>query len=140
MKFFIIEYFFLTFVFFTLFYIGSKQRKTHGIIPVRDLRHKCKTDAEVKLYDELTKQGLYVSPALQCGSCTIPIALEPFKIAVFPYQAKRIVSIKRLLLKHKELYVKSLGWKVIKISHEKLQGDLDEVIQEVNKQIKFKKV
>ncbi len=136
----ILEYFFLTIVFFTLLYVGTKQKKTKGIIAVNDLRHLCKSEVEKKIYDGLQKRGVYVSPSIKFGYCTIPMALEPYKIAIFTYPHSKVALLKRLKLKQHELYLRSFGWKVLKFPQETIQKDVNEALNKITIQVKIRNV
>lgn len=140
MKFLILEYVFLTLIFLTLYYVGLTQKRKKGIIAVKDLRHLCKTDFEKKLYDGLIQKGIYVSPYVRQGYCSIPIALEQFKIAILFFPKRRSALFRRLLIKQKELYLRTSGWKVVKISDEMLRNNFDEALQVIIFHEKVKKI
>lgn len=105
---------------------------------MQDLRHMCNSDTDKILYDGLMRQGIYVRPSLQTGICSIPIALEQYQIAIFSYPARKTAILKRFLLKYKELYLRSAGWKVLEFTQETIQSDFDKVIQTVLSQKKVR--
>jgi hypothetical protein len=140
MKSIIIEYLFLGILFLTLIIVGLRQKRLSAIVPVNNLRHMCKSEEERMLYDGIINQGIYVTPSIQVGFCTIPIALEQFKIAIFLYPKRRTAVFKYLQLRHKEFYLRSIGWKVFKFSEEAVQHHLDYTIHVVVKDEKLKKV
>ncbi|MCT8137468.1 DUF559 domain-containing protein [Anaerobacillus sp. CMMVII] len=136
----VLEYLFLTIIFITLYYVGINQKRKKRIIPVKDLRHKCTCEVERLLYDGLIKHGVYVTPAVQLGVCSIPLALEQYKVAIFFYPKQPTAILRRLIVKHKELYLRSTGWKVLKFSNEAIQANFDGVIQMVLNTEKIKKI
>ena len=140
MNFILLEYFFLPIVLLTLFYVGAKQNNSNGIIAVRNLRHLCKSEIDKRIYDELHKRGVYASPSVKYGYSTIPIALEPYKIAIFTYPQSKMALLKRLNLKHHELYLRSFGWKVLKVPQETFQKDVDAALKQVFIQVKINNV
>lgn len=127
----IIEILFLTILLFTLYYLGAKEKRKKEIILVKNLRHMCNTDIERKLYDGLIEQGIYVSPSVRLGSCSIPIALEQFKIAIFSKPKQKTTLTKQLTFKCKELYLRSTGWKVLVFSQETWQTDFEKIIEKI---------
>jgi hypothetical protein len=140
LKYIIIEYVFLAILFLTLVIVGLSQKRMAAIVAVKNLRHMCKSEEERMLYDGLINQGIYVTPSIQFGFCTIPIALEQFKIAIFLYPKRRTAVFKHLRLRHKEFYLRSIGWKVFKFSEDAIKHNLDYTIHAVVKDEKLKKV
>lgn len=134
----IVEYFLLTLFFLTLIFISNKQSRSNKLLAVKNLRHLCKTEIEMKMYDELQKRGIYVSPEVKCGYCTIPIAIEPYKIAIFTYPSKKSKIFWQLRLKHTQFYLRSFGWKVIKFPKETVQNDFDVVLKKILNKVNIK--
>ena len=140
MKIIISEYLFLTMIFLTLYFIGFKQKRKKGIVPVKDLRHLCTSDGEKRLYDGLINQGIYPTPAIKLGFCSIPIALEQFNVAIFLYPTHRTAILPRFIIKQKELYLRSTGWKVFKFTDDAVTNSLESVVQVVMNNTKIKKI
>ncbi|QOY33985.1 hypothetical protein AWH56_014665 [Anaerobacillus isosaccharinicus] len=140
MTFLIFEYLFLTMIFLTLYFVGFRQNRKKGIIPVKDLRHLCTTDDEKRLYDGLINHGVYATPSVKLGACSIPIALEQFNVAIFLYPKRRSAILSRLIIKQKELYLRSTGWKVFKFSDDAIKNNLEFVVQVVMNNTKIKKI
>ena len=140
MKFLVLEYLILTILFLTLYLVGLKQRRKRSIVPVNDLRYMCRTDIERMLYDGLINKGIYVTPSVRLGVYSIPLALEQFKVAIFFYPKRRTALLKRFMIKHKELYLRSTGWRVHKFSDESIQTNLEAVVQTIISNDKIKKI
>ncbi len=127
MKFLSSEYLIVTMIFMTLYYTGLEQQRRTKLVPVKNLRHLCKTELERNLYDALITQGLYARPAVKFGFISIPLALEQYKVAIFLYSQQKSTFIRRFFTKHKELYLRSIGWKVLKFSNEPLHQNIESV-------------
>lgn len=139
MKFLVIEYIVLTLLFLTLLFVGNHTSRRSKLVVVHSLRHKCTTDWEEHLFDQLTRKGFYVTPAVPCRLTTIPIALLPYKVAIFSFSKKRWSFLQRIVTKQKILYVRSNGWTVFTFPEEKLKGSTQEVVDEIVSQLKVRK-
>ncbi len=121
----IIQALFLS-IFFTvtLYYLLAHQKKLCKLTLVKDLRNQCKCDY-LTIYDQLLRIGIYVSPSIQCGRYLIPLALEPYQLAILDDPSKfKNNFIKRFQLKFRSLYIRSKGWKILYVK----DTNLDQVI------------
>lgn len=134
----LVQSFLLTMTFcFILFYLLIKANKSNRLTVVKDLRHKCCSEELLSIYDALMNMGIYVSPSHQCGHYFIPLALEPYNIAIFPYPAKNKANfLGRIFFKLKYIYFKVRGWRILYIEEESLQTNLDVVINTIVDQVK----
>ncbi|TMW71626.1 hypothetical protein [Alteribacter natronophilus] len=74
---------------------------------VKNERDRLDSEDDRALYDSLTRNGYYVSCRVHSGSAVIPLALEPYRIAVLPSSAG---SYRRVFMKY---YLRKSGWKVV---------------------------
>ncbi|PYZ93671.1 hypothetical protein CR194_10965 [Salipaludibacillus keqinensis] len=77
------------------------------------------------LYDALTSRGYYVSCEIKEKRSDIPLALEPFRIALIP-RDKGIIKNTWLTV-----YLNMKGWKTILFSSPSSEKQLDEIIAEI---------
>ncbi len=140
MNFIMIEYTVLALIFITLCYVGVIQSNKRKFITVKNLRHKCKSELERMLYDNLINNEIYVSPNLRLGYLSIPLALEPYKIAILLYPESRSDLVKMLVWKHKELYLRMTGWQVMILREQEVSSDPHVAIQTIIGHKKVKKI
>ncbi|RXI98461.1 hypothetical protein DS745_19235 [Anaerobacillus alkaliphilus] len=134
------EYGVLAIIFNTLYLLGIKQSKKRKFLTVKNLRYRCNTDHERNLYDQLLKSGIYVSPNIRLGYLSIPLALEQYKIAILIYPKTSSAFVRYLGLKHKELYLRSTGWNVMKLSEDAILTNLQTAIKAIISHEKIKKI
>lgn len=90
-------------------------------------RHLLPTD-ERKVYDYLTNEGYYVSCRFKYGNVVIPLALIPFRYAIYP----KGNLLKCLVI---QFYLSMMGWKVIfipaKNKETETTGAFDEELKKI---------
>ncbi|PYZ97305.1 hypothetical protein CR205_01500 [Alteribacter lacisalsi] len=88
---------------------GKKESHPRFTIVRKDLQ-QIDSEEDQAIYNMLTANGYYVSSRIQSGSVIIPLALEPYRIALL---TGSVNPVNRVLLK---FYLKNSGWKVASVS------------------------
>ncbi|MBM7096547.1 hypothetical protein JSY36_12400 [Bacillus sp. H-16] len=122
------EFFLLFLVALITLYVTSHSKSEHRprLTTVKSERFRLQSPLEQQLYDALTLKGFYVSCHIQCGSTKVPLALEPYRIAVLPPCLSRI---KQAFLTQ---YIRSFGWKVVALRTENIEEAIEHVISGVS--------
>lgn len=118
----IIQALLLTIVFIVILYhLLSQEKKPYTLTIVKkNIREQCKLEY-LPIYDQLSTIGLYVSPSIQCGRYLIPLALEPYHLAILdrPATIENGQFKKKVQYKFKSLYIRSKGWKILYVDEQK---------------------
>lgn len=91
---------------------------------VRTNDRKLLSENERKVFDLLTGEGYYVSCKVPFGIAVLPIALIPFRCAVYP--RKNVIQVAVI-----SIYLSLKGWKVFFLTEKKGQKDILETVGKI---------
>ncbi|WP_035186503.1 hypothetical protein [Alteribacter aurantiacus] len=108
-------------------YVASRKKPQSRprLITVKSERAILQSAVEQQLYDGLTLKGFYVSCHIPCGNTRIPLALEPYRIAVIPPD---ISPLRQLFLTQ---YIRSCGWKVVTLKSTNIEAGIKQIMCQV---------
>ncbi|WP_280769821.1 hypothetical protein [Salipaludibacillus daqingensis] len=101
------------------------QSKRPKITSVKEWKYNRLDENQRTIYEWLTANGYYVSCNIQEQSKLIPLALEPFRIALLESKNKKFMN------KFLSIYFSMKGWKTIFFSKEVSQVELLSIVSEI---------
>ncbi|WP_280770480.1 hypothetical protein [Salipaludibacillus daqingensis] len=95
------------------------------ITSVKEWKQNRLNEHERMIYEWLTSKGYYVSCHIREQNKVIPLALEPFRIALFEKNNNQLLNQFRLI------YFSLKGWKSVFFSKEVTEDELKGLISEI---------
>jgi len=101
------------------------QSKRPTITSVKEWKQHCLNKNQQTIYHSLTARGYYVSCHIQEQNKFIPLALEPFRIALFERKNNQFLNTFR------SIYFSLIGWKIVFFSKQVTEIELLKIISNI---------
>ncbi|RVP93283.1 endonuclease domain-containing protein [Sinorhizobium meliloti] len=118
-------------------YIAYELQPKEIMPPVDPESMKVESPIERRLYDALKFRGELVKTQVPCGKYRIDIALPVYRIAIeCDGKAYHSTPSQKARDRRKNAYLKDNGWKVLRFSGKRINGNLSEVLRRIEREIK----
>jgi len=123
-------------VMFAISLLRDPSKVEWPIVEIDKERNKCESYIEIRLYDALLFNGYDVKTQVHCGRYRIDLTIPENRLAI-ECDGKAFHSSKKQKAHdyRKNAYLKKNGWKVLRFSGSKINGDLAGVLNKIGKEV-----